>query len=131
MASRREVKDLLMKELKGKMTFRQENLPELVLASPLINRDSGNISIQLLNAAETMKEGEEERIAHEDPIPFPAHTGEASFILQLPAGKTVNKVFFASPETEETSLFFQCDNNTVTIRFPLELLKNNGAVFLA
>ena len=131
MASRAEVKNLLLKELEGKMTFRVEKLPALVLASPLVNRDTGNISIQLLNAAETMKEGEEERIAHEDPIPFPAHTGEACFTLLLPAGKTVKKVFFASPEKEETPLSFRLEGNSVTIPFPLELLKTNGAVFLA
>ena len=128
--SRKEVKNLLLKELESKMSFQFRNLPELVLASPLVNRSTKNISIQLLNASAAMDPDKEKMISHNDPIFFPAHTGEAEFILRLPQDTKVEKVFFASPETEETVLEFFCTEDTLKIKFPLELLKSAGSIFL-
>jgi hypothetical protein len=129
--ARKEVITLLKNTAKDSLLFNVENFPELVLAIPFVSRDNKKISIHMLNAAQTMKEGTKEKISHNDIIPFPKLSGMGKISIVIPQDCEIpSKVTFAVPGEEELPLTFEVKARSVVIPFNLELLTTCGSIFL-
>lgn len=133
-AAREEVSAFLTRLAGGKSPFKTENLPEGVLAVPLRASGGNAFTIQLLNAAGTLKRGKEEVMSHSNPIPFPPLKGpDAFFSVRLPETlreKELWSVCFTAPGMAEYPLKSYEDERALRIEFPLNLLKTCGMILI-
>jgi len=132
--SREEVAAFLTRLAGEKIPFQAENLPEGVLAVPLLAAGKKAFTIQLLNAAGTFKRGKEESMSHDDIIPFPNLNGpDAIFSVRLPeklSGPDPLKAIFTSPGIPEQCLQTQKSGTKFRIEFPLHLLQTCGMILV-
>ncbi len=132
--AREEIAAFLTRLAGKKSPFKAENLPEGVLAVPLLASGGDALAIQLLNAAGTLKRGKEETMSHADPIPFPPLKGpDAVFSVRLPEtlrNKKTLSVCFTAPDTPEQPLKSHGDGSVLHVEFPLHRLKTCGMVLI-
>ena len=128
---RKEITAFLKKLAAENLPFETADFPELVIAVPFRSRENSKISIQLLNASGTMKRGDEERISHDDPIPFTPLAGTGKMKIVIPDDCAVpENICFAAPGKDTVPLHFECDGRKVSVELPMELLQTCGSVFL-